>query len=278
MTKLNLALLSKQSLTAVTLVANMIVPVGAMAQTAASPITAYPAGQMGPPIIAQSYNRSPVALVPTSIVQPVTPKAPVVQVVVEPVVTELAAATAISVTPVNEITTKKLVVGDHVDLMTSEAVVRGGRVFIPAKAHVTAIVTEAVGRRAFGRGGQMAMKFETLKMPDGSTLSLSGIHTETGSRADGQAANNLGQTGAALAGGFGAVGVLAGLFARAVVTGSSATIKPGAKLEARTAQPLHWNANNTVSIASIPEVKGSDEQSPAAISLPTKEALSSGTH
>ncbi len=202
---------------------------------------------------------------------------------VAPLITELPSATLIKVTPVAEISTKKLAVGDRIEFMTIASVVRGTRVFIPAKAKVTAVVTEAVGRRAFGKGGQMAMKFETLQMADGTMLELNGVHTENGSRANGQNAENLGRTGAALAGSFGAVGMLAGLLARAAVTGSSATIKPGAELTALTAKPLHWTSDNSVSVVTAGDTGSANTQaqaqaqaqaqSPTAISLPQKVAI-----
>jgi hypothetical protein len=262
----NLSKLSKSLLTSATLISLVALPVSASTQTSATAAT-----QPMVIMLPASANATPM-IVPMVVQQPSSVMAPV-QPVAALVTNELPAATTITVTPVSEISTKKLAVGDRIELMTSNAVIRGDRVFIPAKAKVIAVVTEAVGRRAFGRGGQMAMRFETLQLADGSMLELTGVHTETGARANGQAADNLGRTGAALAGSFGAVGMLAGLFARAAVTGSSAMIKPGANLVARTGKPLLWNADKNVSIVMTNAPNGTTEPSPAAIALPPKVAL-----
>jgi hypothetical protein len=203
----------------------------------------------------------------TLIVAPVeapaaTPAAIVVAPTV-PVKAELPMESAIVLTPVAEITTKKLKAGDRVDLVTVGDVSHNGVVVIPAGTRAHATVTNAAGRAAFGRGGEMKMKFDALSFADGRVINLTGSHTETGARQDTQGAANLGQTGAALAGSFGAVGALVGLLGRAAVTGRSAVIKPGAKLKAFTAQAFYYGKDGAGDVAAK-----SDAAEPAAITLP----------
>jgi hypothetical protein len=230
----------------------LAVPTVSTAQTASTGVLLAPA----------TTPTQTATLIVAPVEAPATP-AVVVAAPAVPVKAELPMESAIVLTPVAEITTKKLKAGDRVELVTMGNVSHNGIVVVPAGTRAYATVTDAAGRAAFGRGGEMKMKFDALSLADGRVINLTGSHTETGARQDTQGAANLGQTGAALAGSFGAVGALVGLLGRAAVTGRSAVIKPGAKLKAFTAQAFYYGKDGAGDVAAK-----SDAAEPAAITLP----------
>jgi hypothetical protein len=186
---------------------------------------------------------------------PVAPAAPVAD------LTQLPAASTIMLTPIANITTKTLKIGDHVDLVTAAETKLGDAIVIPAGAKAQATVVSTAKRGAFGRGGRFEIQFESLTLADGRTVQLTGTHYEQGAKGDTQNGSNLAATGAALLGGFGGIGALAGLLGRAAISGSSAVIKTGAQLKAFTAKPFDFAANSGA--PAIAEVS----KGPAAISL-----------
>ena len=99
---------------------------------------------------------------------------------VTPLIIELPAETVIAMTAASEVNSKKLKLGDRVELVTTADVVLNSKVIIPSGTKGYAIVQEAVGGRAFGRGGQMMMKFENLLLANGTMIALKGVHTENG--------------------------------------------------------------------------------------------------
>ena len=192
---------------------------------------------------------------------------------VTPLIIELPAETVIAMTAASEVNSKKLKLGDRVELVTTADVVLNSKVIIPSGTKGYAIVQEAVGGRAFGRGGQMMMKFENLLLANGTMIALKGVHTENGARTDANTGGNLAATGAALGGGFGAIGVLAGLFGRAAISGKSALLKPGKKLTAVTALALRVAPDGMLtSVVVTDSAKGQATTAPAAISLPSTGA------
>ncbi len=231
--------------------------------------TAYAAEPLPLPLTARFVSTSTGPAVVLKTETAVVAPAPVVALAVQteaPVKAELPAESSLAMTPTAEVSTKKLKAGDRVDLVTVGDVMHNGVVVIPAGSIGYATVVEAAGRAAFGRGGQMKMKFEEVRLADGRVIGLTGVHTETGARQDTQTAANLGQTGAALAGSFGAVGALVGLFSRAAITGRSAVIKPGAKLKAFTAQTVYYGPAGAGEVAAKQEPAVAAQ--PAAITLP----------
>ena len=232
-----------------------LAPMAVSAQNALSPVQATLAPATSPSAPA------PVLVTPP-VLKPVE--------TVTPLIVELPAETAITMTPAVEVNSKKLNLGDRVELITTADVVLNSKIIIPSGTKGYAIVQEAVGGRAFGRGGQMKMKFENLLLPNGTMVALKGVHTENGARNDANTGGNIAASGAALAGGFGAIGALAGLFGRAAISGKAALLKPGKKLNAITVLALRVAPDGTLtSVAMTDAAKGEATTTPAAISLPS---------
>ena len=231
-----------------------LAPMAVSAQNSLSPVQATT-------VPATSSSSSAPVLVTLPVPKPIE--------TVTPLILELPAETAIAMTAASEVNSKKLKLGDRVELVTTADVVLNSKIIIPSGTKGYAIVQEAVGGRAFGRGGQMRMKFENLQLANGTMVALKGVHTENGARNDANTGGNLAATGAAL-GGFGAIGALAGLFGRAAISGKSALLKPGKKLAAVTALALRVAPDGALtSVAMIDAAKGEATATPAAISLPS---------
>lgn len=204
---------------------------------------------------------------PVVVAQPVAPAA-------SPAVVQIAAQTTVTLTTNVEIKTKTLKLGDQVELVTVSDIVSGGKTLVPAGAKATATVSEAVAGRAFGKGGRLMITFQKLVPASGEAIELNGTYTGIGQNSDSQTGYNLGATGAALAGSFGAVGALVGLFGSALMRGHSAVIKPGAKLTAYTSHTLQLAADGaTLAVVPAPSASLTDAGQPASIALSPAPAV-----
>ena len=219
---------------------------------------------------AQALQEAPV---PISIVAQPSPTVATTAPVVEPVtlqpVSQLAAQTAIKLMPTADINAKKLKVGDQITLVTVADISLNAKTVIPAGTKAVAVVTEAVGGRSFGKGGQLTMAFKQLLPAKGDAIALSGMYSETGARQDSQQGYNLGATAGVL-GGLGGFGALAGLFGSALLKGRSAVIKTGFQMTSFTTNAMVLSQDGTSLIAIPPESQNASAAAqPAAIALPT---------
>lgn len=233
-------------------------------------------------VSAQSLQSQPI---PVTIVSSQPASAPAVivarpvdvkpQMPAKPEIAEIKAQTAIALTPVQIVNVKKLKIGDRIELVTMVDTQSEGKTLITKGTKAFATVTEALGARAFGRGGQVTLKFGQLQPVMGEAIQLSGTYTETGGRGDTQTGANLGATGAALAGSFGAIGALAGLFGSALVKGRSVVLNPGKTLTAFTTQTLRLAPDGITLAIVAPEVSTpSAAVQPSAITLPDAKPAS----
>lgn len=180
---------------------------------------------------------------------------------------ELAANSEILVTPLQPILTKRLIVDTKLIFETMADVKLGDKVLIPAKTPVSGIVASVSKAGAFGRAGNLGIRFDSLQLASGTVVQLKGTHSQAGQRADATAGSNLAQTGAAIAG-LGAIGALAGLFGGALVSGSSAKLYPGNKLSAFTVDALVLDSTGNVVMVTKTEVPAGAAAA-GTISLPT---------
>jgi hypothetical protein len=120
-----------------------------------------------------------------------------------------------------DIHSNTVVVGERLTLEVARDVTVNGRVVIAKGAPVEAVVTLAIPRKSFGRGGKLDISVETVTAVDGQQIKLRAALNEKGK---GRAGNSV--IGAILVGPFGA----------GAEKGANARIKAGTEIKAKTAE------------------------------------------
>lgn len=130
----------------------------------------------------------------------------------------LAPGSLVAISPVNELSSKTLKLGDKFKFATMSDVSDHGVILIPQGTTGEGTVTYVKGTGVFGRSGKLEVSFNSLDL-GGRTIALTGKYRQEGS------ANSGAAVGATLA---------AGLIGGLVVSGHSAVIKHGQALQAQT--------------------------------------------
>lgn len=148
------------------------------AQTTTAPVTPVPVPQTAAPV-----QVAPVALAPAGRFLP--------------------GGTQVSLTPFQEILSKRIKLGQRFQFQVVNDVVEKGFVVIPRGSIATGVVAMRTGRAIGGKSGKFDIAFESV-IANGVTFPLSGIHRQEGK------GNTLGA-----------------LFGSILITGRSATMLPG---------------------------------------------------
>ena len=133
-----------------------------------------------------------------------------------PVQRALPASTLISVTPVEEITSKKVEMGQKVAFTVVNDVLDAGVVVIPRGALVEATISWKTGKAVGGKSGKFEVNFDKVTVR-GADYRLRGTHRQEGK----------GNT-------------VAAVFATWLVSGRSAVMLPGQFVNAFTAEPIGY--------------------------------------
>lgn len=128
----------------------------------------------------------------------------------------MPANTLITVTPVDEISSKRVKVGDKVRFATIGDTTENGVVVIARGAVVMGEITFKTGKAIGGKSGKFEVSFRTVTV-GGVEYPLTGIHRQEG----------RGNTAAALLGSM-------------LVSGRSAVMQPGQEARAFTAAPIPY--------------------------------------
>lgn len=128
----------------------------------------------------------------------------------------MPANTLLTVTPLQEITSKRVEVGQRFDFVTVGDVVENGFVVIPRGSPVIGEIVWKTGRAIGGKSGKFEIEFETLTV-NGKGVALSGKHRQEG----------RGNT----------VGALLGSI---FISGRSAVMQQGQLVNAFTAAPVPY--------------------------------------
>lgn len=128
----------------------------------------------------------------------------------------MPANTLLTVTPVEEISSKKIDVGSKVRFVTIGDITENGLVVVPRGSSVTGEVTFKTGKAIGGKSGKFEVAFRTVQV-HGVDYALSGVHRQEGK----------GNTAAALLGSI-------------LVSGRSAVMQPGQEARAFTAAPIPY--------------------------------------
>lgn len=126
----------------------------------------------------------------------------------------LPASTLITVTPNEEITSKKVEVGTRVSFSVVNDIVENGVVAIPRGSQVAGTIAWKTGKAIGGKSGKFEVKFDSVNVR-GRDYALRGVHRQEGK----------GNTAAALLGSI-------------LVSGRSAQMLPGQMANAFTAEPI----------------------------------------
>ncbi len=126
----------------------------------------------------------------------------------------LPASTLITVTPNEEITSKKVEVGTRVSFSVVNDIVENGAVAIPRGSQVAGTISWKTGKAIGGKSGKFEVKFDSVNVR-GRDYALRGVHRQEGK----------GNTAAALLGSI-------------LVSGRSAQMLPGQMANAFTAEPI----------------------------------------
>lgn len=126
----------------------------------------------------------------------------------------LPADTIVTVSPVEEITSKKMKEGTTRNFRVAEDVTRNGVVVIPLNAPVVGTVTWRTGKGIFGKSAKFEITFNNVTVGD-KTYALKGKHKQAG----------RGNTAAAL-------------LVSGIITGRSAVMEPGQLVSAFVAQDI----------------------------------------
>jgi hypothetical protein len=107
--------------------------------------------------------------------------APVAQAVAAPLSTArmLPAGTIVAVTPLEEISSKHINVGDHFQFQVVNDVAENGVVVIPRGSIATGTITFKTGRAIGGKSGKFEVAFESVSA-NGHQFPLSGVHRQEG--------------------------------------------------------------------------------------------------
>lgn len=156
----------------------------------------------------------------------------------------LPASTLITVTPNEEITSKKVEVGTRVLFSVVNDIVENGVVAIPRGSQVAGTIAWKTGKAIGGKSGKFEVKFDSVNVR-GRDYALRGVHRQEGK----------GNTAAALLGSI-------------LVSGRSAQMLPGQMANAFTAEPIPFTAARYVPAAKAPVVDAAPARAPASVSMP----------
>jgi hypothetical protein len=126
----------------------------------------------------------------------------------------MPANTLLTVTPMTEVSSKKIKLGDMVAFTTIGDVTEQGNTVIPRGSTVKGEITFKTGKAIGGKSGKFEISFRTVQVR-GVTYALSGVHRQEGK----------GNT-------------VAAVFASILVSGRSAVMIPGQEARAFTAVPI----------------------------------------
>lgn len=126
------------------------------------------------------------------------------------------ASTILTITPVTEITSKRIEKGDKFQFILVNDIVENGIVAIPRGTNVQGVITYKTGRAIGGKSGKFEVTFDQITV-NGKSYRLTGMHRQEG----------RGNTVGAL---------LGSLF----VSGRSAVMVPGQTATAITAEPIPY--------------------------------------
>ncbi|HUD91232.1 MAG TPA: hypothetical protein VMR39_06570 [Sphingobium sp.] len=156
--------------------------------------------------------------------------------------TALPASTLITVTPNDEITSKKIEVGTQVAFSVVNDIVEDGVVAIPRGSQVAGTITWKTGKAIGGKSGKFEVKFDSVNVR-GRAYALRGVHRQEGK----------GNTAAALLGSI-------------LVSGRSAQMLPGQMANAFTAEPIPFTVARAVPAAAEASVAAA----PVAVAAPAR--------
>ena len=130
---------------------------------------------------------SPLAAQTTTAPMPVPPSPVTVQVApvtvapmpLAPAGRYLPAGTQVSLTPLQEITSKHLMLGTRFQFQVVNDVVENGLVVIPRGSIATGVVSMKTGRAIGGKSGKFDITFESVTA-NGRVFPLSGVHHQEG--------------------------------------------------------------------------------------------------
>lgn len=91
----------------------------------------------------------------------------------------LPAGTQVSLTPLQEISSKKTAMGERFQFQVVNDVVENGLVVIPRGSIATGVVTMKTGRAVGGKSGKFDITFESVTA-NGRAFPLSGVHRQEG--------------------------------------------------------------------------------------------------
>lgn len=157
------------------------------------------------PVVAQTV--APVATVQAA--APVT-------VAVAPAARSLPANTLLTVTPMQEISSKHIHIGDRVNFATIGDVTEQGAVAIPRGSLVVGEITFKTGKAVGGKSGKFEVAFRTVQV-NGQSYPLTGNHRQEGK----------GNT-------------VAAVFATLLISGRSAVMITGQEAHAFTGAPIPY--------------------------------------
>ena len=123
-------------------------------------------------------------------------------------------STVLTVTPLVEITSKKIEEGDKFQFSVVSDVVEGGVVAIPRGSMVQGTITWKTGRAIGGKSGKFEVTFDHVTV-NGKNYKLSGLHRQEGR------GNSVGA-----------------LLGSMIISGRSAVMLPGQMANAITAEPI----------------------------------------
>lgn len=165
------------------------------------------------PVLAQSSSQE----APATVALPMPVEAPAPQPVAPPpVVRTLPAGTVVAVTPLKEITSKRVEVGQTYQFQVVNDVVENGVVVIPRGSTATGAITWKTGRAIGGKSGKFDVEFQSVSA-GGHDIPLMGTHRQEG----------RGNT----------VGALLGSI---FISGRSAVMLPGQIVNAVTKEPVDY--------------------------------------
>jgi hypothetical protein len=109
----------------------------------------------------------------------------------EPVVKTLVVGTEFATELIDGASSKTNKVGDPVRARVTQPVVIDGLTVVPAGAVIAGTVTEAVPIRKIGGQAVLGLKFDTLELPDGTTVPISAGIQSKGKSEDGKDAGTI---------------------------------------------------------------------------------------
>lgn len=165
------------------------------------------------PALAQSSSQE----APATVAVPMPVEAPEPQLAApRPAVRTLPAGTIVAVTPLAEITSKRVEVGQTYQFRVVNDVVENGLVVIPRGSTATGAITWKTGRAVGGKSGKFDVEFQSVSA-NGRAIPLMGTHRQEG----------RGNT----------VGALLGSI---IISGRSAVMLPGQIVNAVTKEPVAY--------------------------------------